>query len=104
MLLLSRYTSKGKDLALRHAKLSKWLKVFTYIGIARFLNRSLNRKSLDNWENHQWDWKKELVVITGGSDGFGKEMVILLGVRNIKVVILDIQPPTFDLRECTESP
>ncbi|KAF6802899.1 hypothetical protein CSOJ01_11271 [Colletotrichum sojae] len=40
-----------------------------------------------------WDWKKEIVLVTGGSSGIGNLMVRNLARRNIKVVAIDVQPP-----------
>ena len=67
------------------------------------MNGVLNRGVLDNWKSDKWDWSKDFVVITGGSDGIGKHMVLLLAAENIKVVILDIQEPTYDLRTSASS-
>lgn len=55
---------------------------------------------MNNWTNDTYDWNKEIVVVTGGSDGIGAIVVKLLAERGIKVVVLDVQelqyecPPT----------
>lgn len=98
LFILSRYTRKGQSFTYGHEKAVQNLKVFVYLGLARWLNGVLNRGVLDNWKSDKWDWSKDFVVITGGSDGIGKHIVLLLAAKNIKVVILDIQEPTYDLR------
>lgn len=50
----------------------------------------------NNWTNDVYDWSKELVVVTGGSDGIGKAIVLLLAERDIRVAVLDIQPLTYE--------
>lgn len=55
----------------------------------------LNKGMMNNWKNDVYDWKKEIVVVTGGSDGIGAKIVNLLAERGIKVVVLDIQPPKY---------
>ncbi|MCJ1474115.1 hypothetical protein MMC13_002773 [Lambiella insularis] len=94
--LLTRFARNG-EFALQHARALRWLKICLYLGIARWGNGFLNQRALNNWEIDSWDWEKELVVITGGSDGFGALLVQLFATKNAKVVILDIQPPTFEL-------
>lgn len=97
--ILSRYTFRGQGYALDHPTAVKRLKLLIFLGIARWIHNILNDRALNNWKTANFDWKKELVVVTGGSDGIGKQLVLLFASRNIKVVILDIQPPTFTLRE-----
>ena len=68
------------------------------------MNNFLNWGALNNWTSDKWNWEKELVVITGGSDGFGKLLVQKLATKNVKIIILDIQPPTYELRTHTPLP
>ncbi|MCJ1243612.1 hypothetical protein MMC30_000809 [Trapelia coarctata] len=97
LLLLVRYTRKGQDISVNHELAVSRLKTCLYWGIARWVNGYLNRGVLNNWERDSWDWEKELVVITGGSDGIGKLLVHHFATKNVKTVILDIQEPTFEL-------
>jgi len=46
--------------------------------------------------NDTYDWAKEIVVVTGGSDGIGAIVVKLLAERGIKVGVLDVQPLTYE--------
>lgn len=88
LLLLSYFTS--------HKVALQSLKYLVYCGLARWLNGVLNAGVLDNWKNSHYEWEKEIAVITGGSDGIGKCIALLLAEKNITVVILDIQPLTFE--------
>ena len=104
LFLLARYTSKGQELALDHTIALRRLKICLYIGLARYINGFFNRGALNNWTSDKWDWEKELVVITGGSDGFGKLLVQMLAEKNVKIIILDIQPPKYELRKSRPLP
>jgi NAD(P)-dependent dehydrogenase (short-subunit alcohol dehydrogenase family) len=46
----------------------------------------------------KWEPDRELVLLTGGCSGIGKQMVLDLAKTGVRVVILDIQEPTFSLR------
>ena len=98
LLLLARYTRLGWELSLNHDIALSRLRVCLYVGIARWVNSFLSQGALNNWERDSWNWEKELVVITGGSDGFGKFLVQLFATKNVKIVILDVQDPTYELR------
>ncbi|OAL19848.1 hypothetical protein AYO22_09375 [Fonsecaea multimorphosa] len=67
-------------------------------GVLYRLNRYLSRRVLNNFvKDPSWDWEREIVLISGGSSGIGQEMVRQFGQRNIKVVVLDINPPKIPL-------
>ncbi|KAI8650590.1 hypothetical protein NCS57_01393200 [Fusarium keratoplasticum] len=64
------------------------------IGTCYGLNSLLNRLVLNTRTGaHLWDWKKEIVLITGGSGGMGSHMVKQFAQKNVQVVSFDIQPP-----------
>lgn len=90
LLLLSYFT--------RHQVVLRRLKFLFYCGLARWLNGVLNAGVLDNWESSHYEWEKEIAIVTGGSDGIGKQIALLLAEKNITVAILDIQPLTFKAR------
>lgn len=69
-----------------------------YIGVARLINAYLSQGALNNWQKAKYDWVREVVVVTGGSDGIGKQVSFLLADKGCKVASLDIQPPTFEPR------
>ncbi|MCJ1316369.1 hypothetical protein MMC15_001690 [Xylographa vitiligo] len=96
LFLLTRYVRNG-EYTVTHALALERLKICLYLGLTRWVNRFLNRGALNNWTSDSWDWEKELVVITGGSDGIGKVLVQLFAHLNARILILDIQEPTFEL-------
>ncbi|KAF2107397.1 hypothetical protein BDV96DRAFT_298962 [Lophiotrema nucula] len=82
----------------RLAKLITALKWLTAIGVAKRINLGLNRLALNNWTfgrpGAPFEFgpsKRELVVITGGSSGFGYEMVKLFA-NKARVIVLDVSP------------
>ncbi|EXM14583.1 hypothetical protein V3481_002176 [Fusarium oxysporum f. sp. vasinfectum] len=64
------------------------------LGIILTLNQLLNRVALHNslW-NSSWNWRREIVLVTGGSSGLGDLVVSKLAKKSIKVVNVDINPP-----------
>lgn len=49
----------------------------------------------NNWIKDEYDWSKEIILVTGGSSGIGQTLVQRLAARNLKVVVLDITPLPF---------
>ncbi|KAF2115585.1 hypothetical protein BDV96DRAFT_599894 [Lophiotrema nucula] len=99
LLLAARYTDKGKVLSAEHAQALKYLKTALYLGIASKVNGILDDYVINNAQNDVYDWSpggKELVIVTGGSDGIGKIVVQLLAERGIRVAVMDVQPLTFE--------
>jgi short-subunit dehydrogenase len=47
----------------------------------------------DDTEDYTWDWRREVVVVSGGSSGVGALIASQLAVYRIRVVILDAEPP-----------
>ncbi|KAK3337225.1 hypothetical protein B0T19DRAFT_411876 [Cercophora scortea] len=96
LLLLARYTTKGQNLAILHPLAHSRIKTLLWVGLARWLNNWYSRRVLNNGVSDRYDWSKEVVLITGGAGGIGGHVVQMLAERNIKVVVLDIQPLTYD--------
>lgn len=71
-----------------------------YFGLFRWATGWLDAGALNNWKNDTYDWEnKEVVLITGGAGGIGGEAVKMFAERNIKVVVLDVIPMTFEARK-----
>lgn len=51
---------------------------------------------LNNWIDDKYDWKKEIVLVTGGAGGIGGQVVKLFAERGTKVIVLDVIPMTFE--------
>lgn len=64
------------------------------LGVLRKVNNWLSALHLNAFTpNSHWDWKNEVVVLTGGSSGIGAQIVTSLAESGAQVVILDIAPP-----------
>lgn len=96
LLLLARFTARGQSIAQDHETAVKRIRLLFYLGLARWANRFLNRRALNNKVADQYDWIKEIVVVTGGSDGIGKQVVLMLAEKGVKVAVLDVQPLTYE--------
>lgn len=99
LLLLARFTKKGEDLSILHPVALSRVKLLFYASIIRLVNRYISNNAMNNWVSDKYDWSKEIVLITGGAGGIGGHVVQLLAERGIKVVVLDIQPLTFQASE-----
>ncbi|KAJ5904106.1 hypothetical protein N7504_006489 [Penicillium tannophilum] len=64
--------------------------------VAYQVNRYLSRQALNNGVQAAFDWQKEIVLVTGGSDGIGAATVQKLAGRGTSVIVLDIRPLTYD--------
>ncbi|KAF2099149.1 NAD(P)-binding protein [Rhizodiscina lignyota] len=78
----------------------KSLQVLTVLGIIIRLNRYLSRKAANNWTvDKTFDPKKEIVVVTGGSQGLGLCIAQSFAARGVKVAALDKNEPKSALPE-----
>ncbi|EEP76007.1 conserved hypothetical protein [Uncinocarpus reesii 1704] len=96
LLLLARYTDKGQDYSSRRPLALRILKILVSLGLCRWLNGWVTRRALNNWVSDTYNWNAEVAVVTGGSDGIGQKIALLLAARGVKVAILDIQAPKYD--------
>ena len=94
--LASLYTAKGRDAAAQRPIAAHWLQTLSLLSVMRGISGFLDKGVMNNWTNDVYDWKKEIVVVTGGSDGIGALVVQMLAQKGIQVVILDIQEPKFE--------
>ncbi|KAJ0164996.1 Estradiol 17-beta-dehydrogenase 11 [Colletotrichum tanaceti] len=95
LLLLARYTKKGGDLAVLHPTAFARIKFLAYCALTRWASSWLSQRTLNNWVADRYDWRREIVLVTGGAGGIGGRVVQLLAERGITVVVLDIQDLTF---------
>ena len=93
--LVGLYTQRGREYVANHPGVFKWLKVCLGLGLWQRISGFLDTGAANNWTSDTYDWRKEVVVVTGGSDGIGAIIVKLLAERGIKIVILDIQEPKY---------
>jgi NAD(P)-dependent dehydrogenase (short-subunit alcohol dehydrogenase family) len=72
------------------------MQITTAASVLVWLNDWLSTKSANNWiTDKSWDWKKEVVVVTGGSGGIGAGVAQRLAAMGARVVVLDIIPLTY---------
>ncbi|KAH6610473.1 hypothetical protein Trco_000493 [Trichoderma cornu-damae] len=95
LLLLARFTKRGRDLSILHPKAARRLKLLFYVAVARGVSGWLSDKVRNNWVDDKYDWSREIVLITGGAAGIGASIVKLLDELRVTVVVLDVQRMTF---------
>ncbi|CAG8007753.1 unnamed protein product [Penicillium nalgiovense] len=96
IIALAQYTAQGRDIAKARPNLAKALKALTALAFVNRLGNWLDRRTLNNSTSDPYDWNREVVILTGGSNGIGRRIAELLGARDIKIAILDIAPPATD--------
>ncbi|KAI3397585.1 hypothetical protein diail_10557 [Diaporthe ilicicola] len=100
LLLLARFTKKGENYSILHQKAFSRVKLLFYLGLVRWLSSWYSTGVVNNWQDDQYDWRgREVVLITGGSGGIGGHVVKFLSEKGVKVVVLDIQPLTYEARK-----
>jgi all-trans-retinol dehydrogenase (NAD+) len=64
------------------------------LGLSFKANQILNFWASNNWRTQvqkDWNWHKEIAVVTGGCSGIGNALVLGLVQKGVKVAVLDIQ-------------
>lgn len=86
-------------------KLEKPALFLAAASILLWVNDYLSAKSRNNWTtDDSWDWKNEIVVVTGGSGGIGGSVVQRLVANGIRVVVVDIIPLTYEVGKLSTGP
>ncbi|EFX00667.1 short chain dehydrogenase reductase [Grosmannia clavigera kw1407] len=66
------------------------------LGLGWLFNRWLTDRALNNGNAlAEFDWMREIIVVTGGSGGIGAEIVKTLAARGSRVVVLDVLPLSY---------
>ncbi|EWZ51014.1 hypothetical protein FOCG_10070 [Fusarium oxysporum f. sp. radicis-lycopersici 26381] len=97
LVLFARLTKKGQDLSILHPSASGHLKTLFYVALARWASGWWSDKTRNNWVDDKYDWKREVVLVTGGAGGIGGRIVKLFEEMGVKVVVLDVQPMSFEV-------
>ena len=86
--------------ALLNSYVQKSLGALVVLLFARALNRYLSKRAQNNGQKiSKWNPQKELVVLTGGCSGIGKQIMEDLSRISVKTIILDLNEPNFKLRK-----
>ena len=68
------------------------------LGVVRSINNFLTQQTANNWvSSDPWDSSRELILLTGGCSGIGKQVMEDLARTGVRVIILDINEPNFKL-------
>ena len=68
------------------------------LSLALWVNEFLTNASCNNWvSDRSWDWTREVVVVTGGSGGIGGSIARRLAGDGVRVVVVDVIPPTYNV-------
>ncbi|SCZ87856.1 BZ3500_MvSof-1268-A1-R1_Chr2-3g05324 [Microbotryum saponariae] len=88
---------------LDHIRSTRWLRWFLTFVVIKSANRFLGRMARNNGyyaaDPPRWSrvkGKGDVVLITGGSTGIGKEVVELLVKKTNKIVVFDMAEPTYN--------
>ncbi|KAF2134617.1 short chain dehydrogenase/reductase family protein-like protein [Dothidotthia symphoricarpi CBS 119687] len=106
LLALAHATAPGKALTSAHPRAVKSVVALAGLGLLKRVSAWLDGRVVDNWTADGFQWEKEVVVVTGGSEGIGMRVVGLLAERGVKVAVLDVRglgyeaPPSVSFFHC----
>lgn len=83
---------------LRNPLVQKALLGVLALGAVSQINKTVSQMTLNNWTSSpRWVASRELVLLTGGCSGIGKQVMEDLARKGVRVIILDINEPNFKL-------
>ncbi|EEA25947.1 hypothetical protein TMatcc_005802 [Talaromyces marneffei ATCC 18224] len=98
VLLFQYAPSNAPYLPQRRDGALNWLRIALALGLVSRVNSWLGRRVINRGTGDRYDWPREIIVVTGGSNGFGKEQVLMLAERaKSKIAILDVIAPDYTL-------
>lgn len=98
VLLLQYAPANAPYLPQRRDRLVKWLRIAFALSLIRRVNSWLGRRVINRAISDKYDWPREIIVVTGGSNGFGKQLVLLLARRaKSRIAVLDVIAPDYRL-------
>ncbi|RSL91413.1 hypothetical protein CEP51_000249 [Fusarium floridanum] len=65
------------------------------LGFVYAVNKYLTQRALNHGTKASFDWKKEVILVTGGSGGIGGTTVQQLARRGTQIVVVDVLPLTY---------
>jgi all-trans-retinol dehydrogenase (NAD+) len=90
------YFVQGGEFSSTATRYQKLVQYIAATSTLLWINNYLSAKSRNNWTtDNAWEWKKELVVVTGGSGGIGAGIAQRLAAMGARVVVVDIIPLTY---------
>ncbi|KAL4755877.1 uncharacterized protein BDW70DRAFT_165037 [Aspergillus foveolatus] len=76
----------------------KAVAIVVALQLLRGVNRYLSQQAQNNWVRARpWNASRELVLLTGGSSGIGKQIMLDLSNLNVRIIIVDVKEPDFSL-------
>ncbi|KAJ4171273.1 hypothetical protein NW754_015036 [Fusarium falciforme] len=69
--------------------------VVSGLGFVYAVNKYLTQRALNHGSKASFDWKREIILVTGGSGGIGGATVQKLASRGTKIVVVDVLPLTY---------
>lgn len=97
--LLLHYAPPSAFLPQNREPALKYLRIAFALGLVRVINAWLSRRAINRAAADKYDWpRREIIAVTGGSNGFGKQIVLMLAARaKTKIVVLDVLEPQYEL-------
>ncbi|KAL3429162.1 hypothetical protein BDV09DRAFT_190367 [Aspergillus tetrazonus] len=82
----------------------KAVAIVVALQLLRGVNRYLSQQAQNNWVRARpWNSSRELVLLTGGSSGIGKQIMLDLSKLNVRTIIVDVKEPDFRLLDITST-